>query len=138
MTGYHVIRTNLLTCVVFHGRRHGHRFYVVTRGGEHNTSAPICMIIITWDIIETLTGKTQLVLKFSRTKQKSLVAGAQCGVPTSIPSPFVEDLWWTKWHLDRFLSEYSVRACRHHSSSTPHLNIHTLPTLYFPCNRELS
>lgn len=61
-----------------------------------DTSATICIIIITWDITDTQAGKTQSDLKFSRTKRKSLVAGAHCGVPASIPGQFVGDLWWTK------------------------------------------
>jgi hypothetical protein len=29
------------------------------------------------------------------------------------------DLWWTKWHLDRFFSELSVLPCRFHSTGAP-------------------
>jgi hypothetical protein len=27
------------------------------------------------------------------------------------------DLWWTKWHLDRFFSEYLGFPCQFHSTS---------------------
>jgi hypothetical protein len=29
------------------------------------------------------------------------------------------DLWWTKWHSDRFFSELSVLPCRFHSTGAP-------------------
>jgi hypothetical protein len=29
------------------------------------------------------------------------------------------DLWWTKWHWDRFFSELSVLPCRFHSTGAP-------------------
>jgi hypothetical protein len=29
------------------------------------------------------------------------------------------DLWWTKWHWDRFFSELSVFPCRFHSTGAP-------------------
>jgi hypothetical protein len=29
------------------------------------------------------------------------------------------DLWWTKWHWDRFVSELSVFPCRFHSTGAP-------------------
>jgi hypothetical protein len=28
----------------------------------------------------------------------------------------MRDLWWTKWHWDRFFSELSVFPCRFHST----------------------
>jgi hypothetical protein len=29
------------------------------------------------------------------------------------------DLWWTKWHWDRFFSELSVFPCRFNSTGAP-------------------
>jgi hypothetical protein len=29
------------------------------------------------------------------------------------------DLWWTKWHWDRFFSELSVFPCQFHSTGAP-------------------
>jgi hypothetical protein len=31
----------------------------------------------------------------------------------------MRDLWWTKWHWDRFFSELSVFPCQFHSSGAP-------------------
>jgi hypothetical protein len=28
-------------------------------------------------------------------------------------------LWWTKWHWDRFFSEFSVFPCQFHSTGAP-------------------
>jgi hypothetical protein len=32
---------------------------------------------------------------------------------------YMWDLWWTKWHWDRFISELSVLPCRFHSTGAP-------------------
>jgi hypothetical protein len=37
----------------------------------------------------------------------------------SVPAQSMWDLWWTKWHWDRFFSELSVFPCRFHSTGAP-------------------
>ena len=121
-----MIHANLLVYVVFHGRRQlTNRFSVVAmeKGGDYVTTIPNCIIITTYVVTDTLARKTQLGLKFSRTKQKSLVAGARCGVRASIPGQFFGDSWGTRWHWHRLLAEYfgySMPVSFHHCSFHKH------------------
>jgi hypothetical protein len=51
---------------------------------------------------------------------RRLVAGLsprRPGVRSQVKSMW--DLWWTKWHKDRFFSELSVFPCRFHSTGAP-------------------
>jgi hypothetical protein len=36
-----------------------------------------------------------------------------------IPGQSMWGLWWTKWHWDRFFSEFSVFPCQFHSTGAP-------------------
>jgi len=51
-------------------------------------------------------------------------------VPGSVPGQYMWDLWWTKWHWDKFLSEYFVFPSHYYSTNTPYAFIHLSRTLY--------
>jgi hypothetical protein len=45
------------------------------------------------------------------------------GGPGSHPDQSIWDLWWTKWHWDRFSSSSSVFPSQYHSSVALHSHI---------------
>jgi hypothetical protein len=44
------------------------------------------------------------------------------GGPGSIPGHYMRDLWWTKWHWDRFFSQYFCFPCQYHYTSASNLS----------------
>ena len=55
---------------------------------------------------------------------------ADNGDPGSIPDQSMWNLLWTKWHSDRFLSQYFNFPCQYHSTNAPYPFIHLPPTLH--------
>jgi hypothetical protein len=68
---------------------------------------PCCSLIAT-----SLASSDQ---SFRRPWLRRLVAG-----PGSCPVQSMWDLWWTKWHWDRFLSEFLGFPCQYHSTVAYH------------------
>jgi hypothetical protein len=51
-------------------------------------------------------------------EEKYIQAFSHRGGPVSIPDQFMWDLWWTKWHWDRFSPSSSVFPSQFHSIIT--------------------
>jgi hypothetical protein len=47
-----------------------------------------------------------------------------------IPDQSILDMWWTKWHWDRFSLSTSVLPCLYYSATHLYSFVHLLPTLY--------
>jgi hypothetical protein len=75
----------------------------------------VCVVFV----VRTVAWNVKVTWRTKGFKQyKNGSKGKNPGQATKTKSQIksVWDLWWTKWHWDRFFSELSVFPCRFHSN----------------------